>query len=607
MKTYLRIISYARPFGKYILSYSVPAILAVIFGLVNFTLLIPLLNVLFGAAEQTTAVKPDFYFNILYFRDLFNYHFSNILTDYGKFGALQFVCAVLVFSVLAANLFRYLSQRVMSDMRSATVYNIRKHLFEKITELNLSYFNSQQKGKLISRLTNDVNEIETSVVSSVQVVFREPLMIIGYLILLFILSVKLTIFTLMILPISGLVISLLLKKLKKQSAQIQELLGSILSIIDESLSGIRIIKAFNAKAFVRKKFDQENSHHRRVLKSMWNKRELASPVSEFFGVGVVVIILLYGGSLVLDNQSELSASEFITYIILYSQVLVPAKNISNAVSNIQRGIASGERIFEIIDEEVKIKSAPNALPVKEFNNTITYRNVSFGYEGEAVLKNINLEISKGKTIALVGPSGSGKSTLSDLLPRFYDVSSGEILLDGKDIRTLDLRDLRGLLGIVTQESVLFNDTVFNNIAFGIDKPFQEDVIKAAKIANAHDFISELPEGYQTNIGDRGVKLSGGQRQRINIARAIFKNPPVLILDEATSALDTESERLVQEALQNLMKDRTSLVIAHRLSTIQHADEIIVLDKGEIAERGTHDLLLLQNGLYRKLSEMQSFA
>jgi ATP-binding cassette, subfamily B, bacterial MsbA len=607
MKTYLRIISYARPFGRYILSYSIPAVLAVIFGLVNFTLLIPLLNVLFGAAENIPAEKPEFYFNILYLRDLFNYRFSQILSEYGRIGALQFVCAVLVISVFAANIFKYLSQRVMSDMRSSTVYNIRKHLFEKITELNLSYFNTQQKGKLISRLTNDVNEIENSVVSSVQVVFREPLMIIGYLVLLFILSVKLTIFTLMILPISGVVISLLLKKLKKQSAQIQELLGSILSIIDESLSGIRIIKAFNAKSFVRMKFDRENSHHRRVLKSMWNKRELASPVSEFFGVGIVVIILLYGGSLVLDNESELSASEFITYIILYSQVLVPAKNISNAVSNIQRGIASGERIFEIIDEEVKIKSSSNAIAVSDFNHSISYRNVCFGYGQETILKNINLEIQKGKTIALVGPSGSGKSTLSDLLPRFYDVSSGDILLDGKDIKTLKLPDLRSLLGIVTQESILFNDTVFNNIAFGYENPSEEDVITAAKIANAHDFIMELPEGYHTNIGDRGVKLSGGQRQRINIARAIFKNPPILILDEATSALDTESERLVQDALQNLMRDRTSLVIAHRLSTIQHADEIIVLDKGEIAERGSHDLLMLQNGLYRKLSEMQSFA
>jgi ATP-binding cassette, subfamily B, bacterial MsbA len=588
-------------------AYAVLAILAVAFGLVNFTLLIPLLNVLFGTADVDLAYpKPEFSLNLIYFRDLFNYYFQRILNLYGREGGLKFVCFVLITSVFLANLFKYFSQRIMSSMRTTTIYNLRKHLFEKVISLHLGYFNSQQKGQLISKLTNDVNEIENTVVSSVQVIFKEPLMIIGYLVLLFMMSVKLTIFTLMVLPISGLIISLLLKKLKKQSVQIQELLGRILSIVEETVSGVRIIKAFNGQKFIREKFDQENDSHRSVLRSMWNKRELASPISEFLGVSVVAIILLYGGLLVMSNASDLSASEFITYIILYSQILVPAKNISTAVSNIQRGIASGERIFDVMDAEIAIRSQPEAHEIKAFKEMVSYDSVSFAYGEEPVLKNISFKIPKGKIIALVGPSGSGKSTIADLLPRFYDCTAGSINIDGTDIRKIKLESLRGQLGIVTQESILFNDTVFNNIAFGVEDALEEDVIRAAKIANAHQFISELPGGYQSNIGDRGLKLSGGQRQRLSIARAVFKNPPILILDEATSALDTESERLVQEALQNLMKNRTTLVIAHRLSTIQHADEIIVIEKGEIVERGRHEELLKKGGLYKKLSDLQSF-
>ncbi|HET6242971.1 MAG: ATP-binding cassette domain-containing protein [Bacteroidetes bacterium] len=607
MKTYFRILSYARPLNRFVPAYAILAIFAVVFGLINFTLLIPLLNVLFDTAPvNIELVKPEFHFNILYFRDLFNYYFGKILLDHGRVGALQFVCVVLVFSVFAANVFKYTSQRVMSSMRTTTVYNIRRNLFDKITDLHLGYFNKHQKGQLISRLTNDVNEIENSVVSSVQVVFKEPLMIIGYLVLLFIMSVELTIFTLMVLPLSGFFISVILKKLKRESRQIQELLGTILSVIEETISGVRIIKAFNAQPFVRKQFKKQNIKHRTVLKSMWNKRELASPVSEFAGVLVVALVLLYGGTLVLENNSELSASEFITYIILYSQILVPAKSISTAISNIQRGIASGERIFEIMDTDISIKDHPRAKSFEKFNNKIEYKNVTFGYESEMVLKDISFTIPEGKITALVGSSGSGKSTIADLLPRFYDSKSGEILMDGIPVQEIKLKDLRKQLGIVTQESILFNDTVFNNIAFGVESASEDAVIKAAKIANAHEFIIAMPEGYQTNIGDRGSKLSGGQRQRMSIARAIFKNPPILILDEATSALDTESERLVQEALQNLMKNRTTLVIAHRLSTIQHANEILVIDKGEIVERGTHDHLLEKKGIYKKLYDLQSF-
>jgi subfamily B ATP-binding cassette protein MsbA len=418
--------------------------------------------------------------------------------------------------------------------------------------------------------------------------------------------VQLTLFTLIVLPISGLVITSISRRLRKDAKQGQLLLGNILSIIEETISGIRIIKAFNAQKYVNKKFDEQNSQYRAILKSMWNKKELASPISEFLGVTVVVLVILYGGQLVLQNKSDLNASEFITYIILYSQILVPAKNISSALTSIQRGIASGERIFAILDTPVKIEEDPNAISISDFKGKISYENVSFQYAEKKVLDNINLDVEKGKMIALVGASGAGKSTMADLLPRFYDVTEGAITIDGIDIRKIKLSDLNHLMGIVTQESILFNDTVFKNISFGNESATEEQVIEAAKIANAHEFIDKLEEGYYTNIGDRGAKLSGGQRQRLSIARAVLKNPPILILDEATSALDTESERLVQEAIQNLMKNRTSVVIAHRLSTIQYADQIIVMQAGKIIERGTHTELLALNGMYRKLSEMQSF-
>jgi subfamily B ATP-binding cassette protein MsbA len=491
-------------------------------------------------------------------------------------------------------------------MRTYVVKNIRESLYLKITNLHVGYFHDQRKGDIMSSLSNDVNEIESSVVSSVQVIFREPLMIVGYIILLFTMSVQLTLFTLIVLPISGLVITSISRRLRKDAKQGQLLLGNILSIIEETISGIRIIKAFNAQKYVNKKFDEQNSQYRAILKSMWNKRELASPISEFLGVTVVVLVILYGGQLVLQNKSDLNASEFITYIILYSQILVPAKNISSALTSIQRGIASGERIFAILDTPVKIEEDPNAISIAEFKGKISYENVSFQYAEKKVLDNINLDVEKGKMIALVGASGAGKSTMADLLPRFYDVTEGVITIDGIDIRKIKLSDLNHLMGIVTQESILFNDTVFKNISFGNESATEEQVIEAAKIANAHEFIDKLELGYHTNIGDRGAKLSGGQRQRLSIARAVLKNPPILILDEATSALDTESERLVQEAIQNLMKNRTSVVIAHRLSTIQYADQIIVMQAGKIIERGTHTELLALNGMYRKLSEMQSF-
>jgi subfamily B ATP-binding cassette protein MsbA len=607
MKIYFKLLAFAKPYSRFVPKYAVLAILAVIFGLLNFTLLIPLLNVIFEKVETTQeVVKPEFTLSVDYAKTMFNYYFNQIFKIYGQSGALKFVCGVIVLSVLLSNVFKYWSQRVLTNMRTYVVKNIREGLFRKITQLHVGYFQDQRKGDLMSSLSNDVNEIENSVVSSVQVVFREPLMIIGYIILLFTMSVKLTLFTLIVLPVSGLIITTISRKLRKQAKTGQELLGNILSIIEETISGVRIIKAFNAQPYVQQKFDAQNGAYRGVLKSMWNKRELASPVSEFLGVSVVVGVLLYGGQLVLDNQSELNASEFITYIVLFSQVLVPAKNISSAITNIQRGIASGERIFTILETEVTITEKANAVELAELKVGIIYQNVSFKYAEHEVLKNINLTIPKGKMVALVGQSGAGKSTMADLLPRFYDVTKGAILIDGVDIRDAKLQSLNSMMGIVTQESILFNDTVFNNIAFGMSNVSEEAVIEAAKIANAHEFIVKMENGYHTSIGDRGGRLSGGQRQRLSIARAVLKNPPILILDEATSALDTESERLVQDAIQNLMKNRTSIVIAHRLSTIQHADLIVVMQQGEIIETGKHADLIAQKGVYHKLSEMQAF-
>lgn len=607
MKIYFKLLSFAKPFNRFVPKYFVLAILAVIFGLANFTLLIPLLNVIFEKVDTIAVVtKPEFALNLNYFKAIFNFYFAAIFKTYGQIGALQFVCVVIVISVFLANLFKYWSQRVLTSMRTHVVKNIREALFLKITSLHVGFFHSQRKGDLMSSLSNDVNEVENSVVSSVQVIFREPLMIIGYVVLLFSMSVKLTFFTLLVLPISGGVIAWISRKLRKEAELGQGLLGEMLSIIEETISGIRIIKAFNAQQYVIEKFDQQNNKYRSVLKSMWNKRELASPISEFLGISIVVLVILYGGRLVLENQSDLNASEFITYIILYSQILIPAKNISTAITNIQRGIASGARIFSVLETDINIKEDDDAIEKTALNFEIVFKEVSFQYAETKVLDQVNLTVGAGKMIALVGQSGAGKSTMADLLPRFYDVTNGQILIDGIDIKKIKLHDLNQLMGIVTQESILFNDTIFNNIAFGNKSASREAVIAAAKIANADEFIVKLIDGYDTNIGDRGSKLSGGQRQRLSIARAVLKNPPILILDEATSALDTESEKLVQDAIHKLMQNRTSIVIAHRLSTIQHADTIVVMQDGKIIEQGKHSELISMNGTYKKLTDMQSF-
>ncbi len=608
MNTYLRILSFSRPYRRFVPQYIIFTLFSIVFSLVNFTLLIPLLEVLFNqvdAGAQSPEVLPPFTFSIDYIKTVFNYYFAEVIAKHGQVGALIFVCSITITSVFLSNLFRYFSNIIMAKLRADVVRNLRNRIFDQVSRLHIGYFTNERKGDMLSRITNDVQEVEVSVVSSLKVVFKEPVTIIGFFFVLFTMSFKLTIFTLVFLPVTGIIIAEVIKRLRKSAEQSQESLGRIVNILDETLSGMRVVKAFNAENFIRKKFGQEVDTYADINVSMAKKKDLAPPLSEFLGAVVMAGILLYGGILVLTDGSSLSASEFMAYIVIFSQVLAPVKSINQAFSNIQRGLASGERIFATIDTQPEIQDKPDAEELQAFDKEISLQHVYFAYEEENVLKDINLVIPKGKTIALVGPSGGGKSTLADLVPRFYDPTKGEVLLDGKSLKEYTVTSVRKLMGIVTQESILFNDTIFNNIAFGVPHASMEDVVHAAKIANAHHFIMETPNQYETVIGERGSKLSGGQRQRISIARAVLKNPPILILDEATSALDSESEKLVQEALTNLMKNRTSIVIAHRLSTIQHADEIVVVQDGNIVERGNHDELIEQDGLYRKLSGMQA--
>lgn len=608
MNIYFRLLSFAKPFRNYIPEYILYVIPSIIFGALNFTLLIPLFDVLFNvSAKVTISQVPSFTLSLDYLKSLFQYGYFYIAGSHGKVAALEVICGIIMLSVFLANFFRYMSQRVLTRMRTWVVFRLKRALFDKLSTLHIGFFHHQQKGNLLSVVSADVHEIESSIVSSVQVLFRDPLTVVVYIILLFGMSMKLTLFTVIFFPLAASLIAGISKKLRRSANLSQSLLGRLLNITDETITGARIIKAFTAQAFVQSKFDVQNEEYRKVSKSMVNRRELAGPLSEFLGVMVIVAVMIYGGRLVLNQQSDLSASEFVTYIILYSQIIAPIKNISTAVTNIQRGLAAGERVLAIIDTENEVVDKPDAVKLATFKNQIEFRDTSFAYNTAEVLKNISFTIPKGKMVAIVGQSGAGKSTTADLLCRFYDPQGGGVFIDSSDIRDYTLESLRKQMGIVTQEAILFNDTVFNNIAFGIEKADEKDVIFAAKVANAHEFIVEMEEGYQTNIGDRGSRLSGGQRQRISIARAVLKNPPILILDEATSSLDTESEKLVQDAIQKLMLNRTSLVIAHRLSTIQHADEIIVLNAGVIVQRGTHQNLITIEGIYKKLCDMQSFA
>lgn len=609
MKKLLKILTYVKAYWGYASLNVLFNILAVLFSLASFAVFIPILNMLFE--KQEMPVEPVG-LNLMDFESLkenFNYYAGHLIQQYGEMEALFYIAMVILGMYFFKNLFRYLAMFFLAPIRNGVVKDLRNEMYKKVLILPVSYYSEKKKGDIISRMTSDVLEVEWSIMSSLESVFREPIAIVASIVVLFLMSPSLTIFVMVLLPLSGFLIGQIGKSLKRTSDKSQKRMGFILSVIEETIGGLRIIKGFTAINSTDKKFKEINQDYTNLMIRLYRKRDLASPLSEFMGVGVVVTILWYGGRLILSEESALDAAAFLVYLGIFSQILNPAKAITAAFYNVQKGAASVERIEAVLDAPEEIVEKPNALKKTNFQNEIEYKNLSFAYQNEVkVLKDINFKIEKGKTIALVGASGGGKSTLADLLPRFYDPQNGGIFIDGTDIKDLNIDSLRGLMGIVTQESILFNDTVFNNIALGIeDKVTQEQVEQAARIANAHEFIKNMEEGYQSIIGDRGQKLSGGQRQRLSIARAVLKNPPIMILDEATSALDTESERLVQQALENLMKNRTSLVIAHRLSTIQHADEILVVDKGEIVERGLHDELLQKMGIYKKLHDMQAFS
>ncbi|MCF2490681.1 ABC transporter ATP-binding protein [Dyadobacter sp. CY347] len=605
MKTYFRLLSFAQPIAKFAVPYIFFTVLGVIFNTLNLALLAPLMSTLFNNNKDGAEVipKPEAWD----ITGLLNYYAQQANDAYGPHGALQLVCAVIVTSILLSNIFKYFSQRVMENLRIHTLLNLRKTVFNNVMNLHAGYFSNQRKGDIISKIASDVQVVQFSVTGTLQVVFKEPLQLLAYIFMLFATSAKLTFFAILVIPISAFIISKIVKRLKEQAKEAQHLFGLMISYLDEALSGIKIIKAFNATESIKDKFHSENIRYSELGRKMARRQQLSGPVSEFLGVTMVAIIVLYGGSLILDNQSDLSVSKFVAYIALFSQVMRPAKALTDSFSTIHAGIAAGERVLDLIDEKPEIQDAPDAIDLKEFNHSLTLQNVSFAYQARPVLKSINLTIPKGKTVALVGPSGGGKSTLMDLLPRFIDAQEGSVTIDDWNVKQVKMESLWALFGVVNQESMLFNDTIYNNIAFGNPNATPEKVQAAAKVANAHDFIMETEDGYESNIGDRGMKLSGGQKQRICIARAVLKNPPIMLLDEATSALDTESEKLVQEALNNLMQNRTSLVIAHRLSTIQKADSIVVLEDGQIVEQGNHSELIARDGLYKRLIDMQQFS
>ena len=586
-------------------------LLFVIFNLLSLILFIPFLKIIFAkpveSEEVVTVVKPvwEARENILnYFGDYFEFLQNEFVITNGKEGALYFVCISVLIAFFLKNLFRYSAVYHQSFLRMAVVRDLRKKLFNRAMHLPLSFYSEEKKGNLLTRLTADLNEVEIAVVSTLELVFREPLAIAVNLTILFYLSVELTTFSLILLPISALVISRIRKSLKRTSQKGQEQMSDLVSNIEESLGGIRVIKAFTAEKIAVDRFSKKNKHHQNLITRTFRKKDLASPLNEVFGAGVLIAIVWWGGKLVLADEGGMSGEQFIAFIVIFSQFLRPISSISSALTYLKKAEVSLDRVNEIIDLTDPIKDTENPVQKTALDSEISFNKVGFSYDEEPILKDISFKLEKGKTVALVGESGSGKSTLSDLIPRFHDVTQGEILIDNVNIRALLKKDLRKLISVVTQESILFNDSVRNNISFGIPDATEEEIINAAKVANAHEFITQLENGYDTIIGDRGNKLSGGQKQRVSIARAVLSEAPIMILDEATSALDTESEKLVQDALENLMQNRTSLIIAHRLSTIRHADLILVLKNGEVVERGNHSELIAAKGYYKSLCDIQ---
>ncbi|MCB9224358.1 MAG: ABC transporter ATP-binding protein [Crocinitomicaceae bacterium] len=611
MKGFLQILRLSFLYKTTAVIVIIANILFVIFNLLSLVLFVPFLQLIFGEnAERFDPPNWATAENVFdYYGQVYNFKMQHYIDLHGKEGALAFICITVLIAFFLKNFFRYVGIYFKSYMRMAVVKDLRQQLFERSIHLPMSYYSEERKGDLLSRMTSDLNEIEIAIVFVIEMIFRDPISIGLHLAYLFYVSTELTLFALILLPISALAISRIGKSLKRTSAKGQKQMGVLLSIIEESLGGVRIIKAFTAEKLAMERFNKENDHHQKIITRTFRKRDLSSPLNEFLGACVLVAIVYFGGRLIPEvtgvaDSNAMTGSEFMTFIIVFSQLLRPVSGFANGMAFMSKALPSIERINDVIDLKDKIVDPENPVEKKEFDDNITFDHVVFAYAEENVLNDVSFTIKKGQSVALVGESGSGKSTISDLIPRFHDVKSGAVKIDGIDVRDMSKRDVRKLIAMVTQESILFNDSISNNIAFGNPSASQEEIEAAAKVANAHDFIMATENGYETYIGDRGNKLSGGQKQRISIARAVLSNAPIMILDEATSALDTESEKAVQKALDNVMKSRTSLVIAHRLSTIRHADLIIVMKKGEIVEQGTHDELIAKNGYYKSLCEIQ---
>ena len=606
-KIYMRLLGFARPIRKYAIPYFFYSLFYALFNSLTFLLIMPILKTMFDADYTFVYVEklPPLAFNQEYLTALFNFTYSHLFNEYNPENVLLLLAIVTIFVSLLSNLFRYMGAWTVENMRTRTLQRMRNEMFSKVVDMNVGYFSDQRKGDIISKITSDVGVVQFCITNTLQVAFREPFLIIGYTVMMVAISWELALFSVLFLPVVALIIGRLVKRLRHPARTSQQRMGELVSTLDESLSGIKVIKSYNATGYVKQKFYDLSEDLARLTLSMARRQQLASPMSEFLGISAVGVILVFGGSLVFKDA--LSPEGFIAFIAMFSQITRPVRTFIDQFSNINQGIAAGERIFSIIDAQSEIQDKPGAIELDGLKDKIEFRDIHFSYDGSReVIEGISFEIKRGETVALVGPSGGGKSTLSELIPRFYDVKAGDILIDGVSVRDYTQDSLRAHMSVVAQDTVLFNDTIEGNIAMGKAGATHDEIVEAARIANADCFIQEAPEGYQTNIGDRGVKLSGGQRQRLSIARAVLKNPEILILDEATSALDTESEKLVQDALNKLLVGRTSVVIAHRLSTIHNADKIIVVDHGRVAEQGTHTELLAKGGIYAKLIELQSF-
>lgn len=611
MNQYIKILKFARPHRKYIYGSLFFNLMYSVFQIASLGTILPVLGMLFGTIEAKKYSSPPSYSGEVldffsYIKEYANYYVQSLVTQYGALTVLAWLCVITAFMFLLRNLFRYLGSFLLINYRVGVTKDLRGAMYRKILSLPVSFFTESRKGDLMSRMSNDVGEVEGNILGSLVELINAPFMLISTLVTLFFLSTEMTLFSLLVLPVMGTMIALIGKSLKKDSHEAQNEMGNIFSIVDETLKSTKVIKIFSAEKIMDSRFMQSMQKWINSSIRLGRKKELASPMSEFLGSVTFLIIAWYGGKQIIVDKS-ISPADFLVFLGIFFQILPPVKSLSQSISNVQKGEASLERVLDILDADVKIDEVPNPVSISTLNQSIEFNNIGFYYDKDhTILKNFSLSIPKGKTVALVGQSGSGKTTIANLLARFYDVSEGEILIDGTNIKNLRLKEYRKLLGMVTQESVLFNDSVYNNILMGKPDATREEVIAAAKIANADHFISNLPAGYDSNIGDDGGKLSGGQKQRVSIARAVLKNPPIMILDEATSALDTESERFVQDALEKMMENRTSLVIAHRLSTIQKADWIVVMEKGDIVEQGTHHDLIAKRGVYHKLVELQNF-